>query len=173
MSDYVSLADTLLVLAVCARAAARSEPNSPLYRQQQAGAVRVLRRIQVRVTELSAGQPAHRKAPRTVRNALPVAERCLEAIQMASSVQVLRNRADAVERTALAVRSLVADLEGEPAQSLHELLVGEGAGSTLPDVFDAFRAIQGTDAVEDQSVDEPAAVAALGARDQDAGAAAE
>jgi hypothetical protein len=168
MSDFTALAAPLAALSSCARRAACYQVDSPAYAVQERVAERTLPRVLAQGAKLTTGQPRHRKAVRTVLAAVEHASRCAESIRRRASADELVRRADAVERAARNVAELTAELRRQSAERVEEVVVGERPWTELTNVFDAFRSGQGRQPVQNQCVDESAAIATLSAGDEHA-----
>jgi len=168
MSAFAALSASLRVLASGAHQAARYDVRSTAYAAQERGVQSTLERIQSQAQRLTVGQPKHRRTVRTVRAAVERAATCARAVLKASSVDELVRRAEAVERAAREVAELTTDLRGQAVQSTNEVVVRERAWTELPNVLDAFGSGHASQPIQDQSVDQAAAIATLGAGNEHA-----
>jgi hypothetical protein len=168
MSAFTGLAASLRVLASAAQRATLYDVNTTVYAAQERAVERTLERIQIQAERLTAGQPKHRKAARTVRAAVERAERCARGVLRRSSVDDLVGRAEAVERAARDVAELTTELNGQAAQGVDEVIVGERPWTELSNVLDALGSGHASQPVQNQGVDQTAAIATLSAGDEHA-----
>ena len=171
MRPFAGIVGPLNVLVSCAREAIELEPTSPPYAAQARSAERALDRAKAQAHRFTAGQPRHRKSVRTVQAVIEQAEECVRAIRLRASPDELMRRSGAMQRAVMRLTELDAVLCGQVSESRNEVVVTERPWTETLNVPDALGAGHGSDPVQHDAGNEPASVAPLGTRDQDAPAA--
>lgn len=165
MHPLASIIGPLNVLISCARQALEIEPGTELYEAQERSAVRAWERLSAQASRLVQGQPKHRKAVRTILDAVERAEECLRSIRLRETPDELMRVTNAAQRAAIRLTDL-GTISGQRSESSNEVMVHQRPLAEFLNVSNAVHSGFSGESIQNERRDEPTAVAPLSAGDE-------